>query len=453
MELIDGAEVRRLVGPIRPDVLGASFCGNDAQINTPTVVAALAAGARAEGADVREGVEVTGARRRAADRVVGVDTDQGRFDRRHGRRSPPARGRSKLLAEQRHRRPRRHRAAAGAGHRAPPARHPPGGLRPAGGQAVRAVPRSAVVEPVDDFLAPYEIETGNWMLQLVSQRANGETLIGCPMDYPAERHPRRHARRVCATPRWRSSDDFPGLRDVAIDRMWAGVLPYTSDQHPDRRRGASRPVRRRRPHLRQRRRTDDRASSSARCWPVSEPEIDMSACRWEPRPRAGRAGRHRALVSELARPRPPTTCAIRDAVRRFVDRDVIPTVAERERADAYPADLLPHARRARRAGHVDPRRARRQRLDLVGYALVFEELARGWMGLASVVGQLGSGCWLIARYGTEEQRDRYLARPRRRAAHERHRAHRTVHGQRSQGDQAQPPAAGAIATSCRARRR
>jgi len=47
MELIDGAEVRRQVGPIRPDVLGASFCADDAQINTPTVVAALAAGARA----------------------------------------------------------------------------------------------------------------------------------------------------------------------------------------------------------------------------------------------------------------------------------------------------------------------------------------------------------------------------------------------------------------------
>src|SRR6185295_10085064 len=27
-------------------------------------------------------------------------------------------------------------------------------------------------------------------------------------------------------------DDFPGLRDVAIDRMWAGVLPFTSDQLP-----------------------------------------------------------------------------------------------------------------------------------------------------------------------------------------------------------------------------
>ena len=48
-------------------------------------------------------------------------------------------------------------------------------------------------------------------------------------------------------------------------------------------------------------------------------------------------------------------------------------------------------------------------LDLVGYALVFEELARGWMGLASVVGS--SRQRLLAasgRYGTDEQRRRFL---------------------------------------------
>jgi len=50
MSLIDNAEVRKLVGPIRPDVVGALFCENDAQINTPTVVNAIAAGALAEGA-------------------------------------------------------------------------------------------------------------------------------------------------------------------------------------------------------------------------------------------------------------------------------------------------------------------------------------------------------------------------------------------------------------------
>src|SRR5205823_4606390 len=58
MELIEGAEVRRLVAPIRDDVLGASFCARDAQINTPLFVRALAAGAEREGAAVREGLAV-----------------------------------------------------------------------------------------------------------------------------------------------------------------------------------------------------------------------------------------------------------------------------------------------------------------------------------------------------------------------------------------------------------
>ena len=80
-------------------------------------------------------------------------------------------------------------------------------------------------------MAPYEIETGNFFLQLVSQRANGETLLGCPMDYPSDvTHDvtliglRDTAQAI--------SDDFPGLRNVPIVRMWAGVLPYTSDQLP-----------------------------------------------------------------------------------------------------------------------------------------------------------------------------------------------------------------------------
>ena len=81
------------------------------------------------------------------------------------------------------------------------------------------------------FLAPYEIESGRWMLQLLSQRANGEVLLGCPMDYPPEvtHEVTLSGLRDTATA---ISDDFPGLRDVGIDRMWAGVLPFTSDLVP-----------------------------------------------------------------------------------------------------------------------------------------------------------------------------------------------------------------------------
>ncbi|HET9601156.1 MAG TPA: FAD-dependent oxidoreductase [Acidimicrobiales bacterium] len=228
MELIDGAEVRRLVGPIRPDVLGASFCANDAQINTPTVVAALAAGARAERADVREGVTMT-ALARAGDRVVGVETTAGRFEADMVVIATGAWTQRLLAADD---------VAV------------PVGMERL--QVLATVPRPLDILPVvygplaakqytlfsdlpswneADFLAPYEIESGRWMLQLVSQRANGETLLGCPMDYPAEvtHEVTLSGLRDTATA---IGDDFPGLRDVGIDRAWAGVLPYTSDLVP-----------------------------------------------------------------------------------------------------------------------------------------------------------------------------------------------------------------------------
>jgi glycine/D-amino acid oxidase-like deaminating enzyme len=228
MELIDGQAVRKLVGPIRPDVLGASFCSNDAQINTPTVVAALAAGARAEGVDVREGIEVT-ALVESGGSVVGVDTNDGRITADVVVIATGA-WTSKLLAE--------HGITAHIGIERL--------------QVLATAPRPLDIRPVvygplaakqyalftdlaswnlDDFLAPYETEAGNWMLQLVSQRANGETLIGCPMDYPdAVTHDvtLKGLRDIALA----IIDDFPGLRNVAIDRMWAGVLPFTSDQHP-----------------------------------------------------------------------------------------------------------------------------------------------------------------------------------------------------------------------------
>lgn len=105
----------------------------------------------------------------------------------------------------------------------------------------------------------------------------------------------------------------------------------------------------------------------------------------------------------------PDHVAIRDVVRRFVETEVMPTVDERERNDAYPSDLLPKLAEVGVLGMTIPVEYGGSPLDLVGYALVFEELARGWMGLASVVGSSASGSWLIARYGTPAQRDRYLA--------------------------------------------
>lgn len=100
--------------------------------------------------------------------------------------------------------------------------------------------------------------------------------------------------------------------------------------------------------------------------------------------------------------------ALRDVVRKFVDDRVIPTAMERESADDYPADLIPEMADLGIMGMSVPEEYGGSDVDYISYGLVFEELARGWMGLASVVGSSASGAYLIARYGTDEQKVRYL---------------------------------------------
>ncbi len=228
MEIIDGPEVRRLAKPIRPDVAGASFCSEDAQINTPTLVRALAAGARAEGADVREGVAVTGLIE-SGEEVVGVRTDQGDVTADAVVVAAGAWS-TALLAE------------AGV--------HVPIGAERLQVMATYPVPQQigpVVYGPLatkqyilfrelpswdpELFRAPYESERGIEMLQLVAQRDNGEILMGCPMDYPPELDFRPTLRGIGAIVEAIAAD-FPGLADVAIDRVWAGVLPYTTDLAP-----------------------------------------------------------------------------------------------------------------------------------------------------------------------------------------------------------------------------
>jgi len=84
MELVDGDAVRRLVRPVRPDVVCGAYCAHDAHINTPLVVRALAAGAEREGATILEHRPVTALGSDGA-RIVGVETADGRMqaDDRH----------------------------------------------------------------------------------------------------------------------------------------------------------------------------------------------------------------------------------------------------------------------------------------------------------------------------------------------------------------------------------
>ena len=47
-------------------------------------------------------------------------------------------------------------------------------------------------------------------------------------------------------------------------------------------------------------------------------------------------------------------------------------------------------------------------VDYATFAMVFEELSRGWLGLAGVLGTHSVLCDVLIRFGTAEQKQRYL---------------------------------------------
>ncbi len=100
--------------------------------------------------------------------------------------------------------------------------------------------------------------------------------------------------------------------------------------------------------------------------------------------------------------------AIVATVRAFVDREVIPHAAEFEHGDRFPEAMVEGMRELGLFGLTVPEPYGGAGLDLVTYALVVEELARGWMSLAGVLNTHVITAYLIATFGTDAQRQRFL---------------------------------------------
>jgi alkylation response protein AidB-like acyl-CoA dehydrogenase len=102
--------------------------------------------------------------------------------------------------------------------------------------------------------------------------------------------------------------------------------------------------------------------------------------------------------------------AIVRTVRDFVDRDVKPVVRELEHADTYPEALIEQMKEMGVYGLAIEEPYGFGRVSAECYALVTEELARGWMSLAGAMGGHTVVAKLIASYGTDEQKQTYLPR-------------------------------------------
>jgi len=102
--------------------------------------------------------------------------------------------------------------------------------------------------------------------------------------------------------------------------------------------------------------------------------------------------------------------AIVEVVREFVNREVKPVARDLEHANTYPEKLIGQMKELGVFGLAIPEPWGASAVSTPCYALVTEELSRGWMTLAGAMGGHTVVAKLILAFGTAEQQQRYLPR-------------------------------------------
>ena len=95
-------------------------------------------------------------------------------------------------------------------------------------------------------------------------------------------------------------------------------------------------------------------------------------------------------------------------VRDWVDQEVRPVVRDLEHANEYPEKLIDEMKQMGIYGLAIPEPYGEVQVSMPCYVRVTEELARGWMSLAGAMGGHTVVAKLLATFGTEEQKRRYL---------------------------------------------
>jgi alkylation response protein AidB-like acyl-CoA dehydrogenase len=97
-------------------------------------------------------------------------------------------------------------------------------------------------------------------------------------------------------------------------------------------------------------------------------------------------------------------------VRTFVDEKILPVAGELEAKDEYPSDIVEAMKDLGLFGLTIPEEYGGLGESLLTYALVVEEIARGWMSVSGIVNTHFIVAYMLMRHGTEEQKQHYLPR-------------------------------------------
>jgi alkylation response protein AidB-like acyl-CoA dehydrogenase len=99
---------------------------------------------------------------------------------------------------------------------------------------------------------------------------------------------------------------------------------------------------------------------------------------------------------------------ILSTVKSFVDKEIIPHAQELEHSDTYPQDIVDGMKEMGLFGLTIAEEYGGLGESLLTYALVVEQIARGWMSVSGVINTHFIVAHMISHHGTEEQKKHYL---------------------------------------------
>src|SRR6476660_5938302 len=102
--------------------------------------------------------------------------------------------------------------------------------------------------------------------------------------------------------------------------------------------------------------------------------------------------------------------AITEMVRQFADEQILPNAEHFDHEDEFPTEIVEQMKELGLFGVTIPEEYGGMGLDLTTYVMIVEELSRGCISLSGIVNTLFMGSHLLMKFGSEEQKQKYLPR-------------------------------------------
>ena len=102
--------------------------------------------------------------------------------------------------------------------------------------------------------------------------------------------------------------------------------------------------------------------------------------------------------------------AMTEMVRQFVDKEIIPNAEHYDHEDEFPEPIVEQMKELGLFGVTIPEQYGGLEESLTTYSMIVEELSRGWISISGIVNTHFIGSYLLMKFGTEEQKDKYLSR-------------------------------------------